>query len=604
MQHPIQFQKANALQSMQGVSRAISLPHEHYPTRLPSFPALERTAVMAFNVPRSWSIPPVAASFSGLENGKARALLTRQPSFPLWLDQSLSQSAPLFYWVTYPPEVVYLTPDIHLIQATPWYGGTNNFAVSPGFVGTVTYSSFSKTANTSTILGHDAGLGGRPFLYVPAGASLYVYGALSSVITTNVTMHLGLEQWANPGQQTATERTICTFTGTAGSAQLWGYMSPFEQNTWLRPSTLIGIVGAPTYEMNMSLSYFVISGTAALTPSATLYGGALVFTAGSGLVPEFLPAFVSPDFTTSRLPFMDTRLTAVAALFTNVSKVLDKEGTILCARLAPETIDVFNFDETPLSMAHPSEKSFLAMEHGAYSYCPPSSDLANFWDYTYEGYTSNNGGSAVPNRVSNGWVAPVYRLDNSSLVNAFVFSDRDVTTVTSFAINCDFHLEFRTTSQLWPIGLSTLTLEQLHQAQLALVTAGFFFSNESHTSTIRKIIGNIARWGSTAARIASKVSPVAGIVSEAGSRIADVIDPRSLPVVRQSTTPPSTTLPLPKNLGADRISRSPSGVVAYHYGTRHPRPVVVKKKKVVVRSSKPRRSNSAQSAPRPRNRGR
>jgi hypothetical protein len=78
----IQFNKANPLQTMTALEQAISLPHEYAPMRYPSFPALERTAVMSFNVPKALSFPTGATSMKGA--------LFRQAAFPFWCEQTVS----------------------------------------------------------------------------------------------------------------------------------------------------------------------------------------------------------------------------------------------------------------------------------------------------------------------------------------------------------------------------------------------------------------------------------------------------------------------------------------------------------------------------------
>ncbi len=137
-------------------------------------------------------------------------------------------------------------------------------------------------------------------------------------------------------------------------------------------------------------------------------------------------------------------------------------------RLAPQTVNVWRASLTNVSGLHPSEKAYLPLETGAYTYVPPSTDMAMFWDYT------------IPIGVypsPTGTRFPIIRLDNTSLVNAGFFSDPD--GGTNLAITADWHFEFRTTSALFSIGLSGTTLESFHQAQLSLVEAGFFFANES-----------------------------------------------------------------------------------------------------------------------------
>lgn len=263
-----------------------------------------------------------------------------------------------------------------------------------------------------------------------------------------------------------------------------------------------------------------------------------------------LPFFKPPEWSTSHIPWASTRLTAVAALFTNVSKALNKEGTVQAARLNPTTDNIYGQnqvvlpDANTLSSKHPSEKALLSLEKGFYTYCPPSTDLSRFWDYTFHagGYEMGSAGSDLAMRQQE---CPVYRLDNDALVNYFLFSDPNSSTgdFTSLAVNLDFHIEFRSVSALWPIGLSTMSLESFHQAQMALVQTGFFFNNDDPVTghnRIKGILSSIARYIG---------GPVAGAAApylyDAGLAVVGKVS-RDLQARRDNRVlqPKATTLPI------------------------------------------------------------
>jgi hypothetical protein len=174
--------------------------------------------------------------------------------------------------------------------------------------------------------------------------------------------------------------------------------------------------------------------------------------------------------------------------------------------LAPQTDNPFVALESTIQVLHPAEKAYLALEMGAYTYCPPSTDMQDFWDYT------------VPNTA--GVINPVYRLDNSSLVNILFFTAGSV--AETIAVNADWHFEFRTTSALFQIGMSGLTLETLHQAQLSLAAVGFFFNNESHLQILKSIVPRIIGFAKKYLPAISMAPGIVGTVGKAAMAAGDV----------------------------------------------------------------------------------
>jgi hypothetical protein len=196
--------------------------------------------------------------------------------------------------------------------------------------------------------------------------------------------------------------------------------------------------------------------------------------------------------------------------------VLNKGGTILAGRVDPKGGNAWATTQAIIAAKHPSEKAYLALETGLYTYCPPSTDLATFYDYTSP--TSSYLSSAL---------IPVYRLDNDALVNVF-FLTSPAATASVFAVNVDWHIEFRTASTLFDVGISTISLETLHQAQLSLIQVGFFFENFDHKVILRGIL-SAAKWA--APHLAGALNP------ELGRVVGDMIRPSA-----GSMQPPSTSI--------------------------------------------------------------
>jgi len=505
-----------------GLARAIALPHMHPPTRFPSFPALERTAVLSYNYPAQWNVP----ISSDEATGPIRTLLMRQPAYPLWVDTMLSQSQNYISWAVYDPMVVSAEQ-----SDVPVPAGLAATGVGNG-TGPASWLSVSNTGTDPAvghhIMGRDEGTGAPPWHYHSGGSQTAVYIRLATQFGITGGAYLQCEYWASPG----TVATTQTFASTLVDLEFlyFNIVPPASlaqrSNFWWRP-VFYSHTGTTASVVN-GAQVLVVTTPVGLTGSITTGNLALSASTISGTTTIRMLPFARPvDYGVSDEPWNDTRLTAVSALFTNVTKVLNKEGTVLAGRIVPTSAKypaiAWNFTKEMLSALNPAEKSYLALEHGHYTYAPPSTDLTRFWDYTIP----TSGRSTTATAYIGGATAPVVRLDNDSLVNCAVFTDAD--GGTSLAVNVDWHVEFRTTSQLWPLGLSAVTLESLHQAQLALVSAGFFFPNESHKKEVSTIISKIRSWAKAA-------RPVVEMVSPAAARVLHVIE---TPEERQAPPPQS-----------------------------------------------------------------
>lgn len=490
MQSVIQFERANPLQQLVGLSRAMALPHEYAPTRFPSFPALERTAVMGFNVPTSYAVTDV----TGVGQ---RGILTRQAAYPLWLD---NVSTTIWsYTVVYDEEMRlvqqgnYVTDQFITRTYTGNVGRTN---LLPGITGS------SRPSGQNPILGQDARQCTQAWLYAPAGGQILVTISLigGTAFTAEPNITIEVDRWTAPGE--AYDENFYGATYVSGAVSTYARIQvPLGASGWYRVARISGGGAAANYNNHMysvtvtnAPDVTVTASTPALAPSFALSG-----------VPYkcLMPIAAPPEFVNSTLPYASTRTTAAAVLFTNVTKVLNKEGTVLGGRLNPATADVFNFESPLLASQHPAEKQLLGLETGFYTFCPPSTDLSNFWDYALN--------------VPNGSPCPLYRLDNDSLVNCFVFNDPD--GGTNLAVNLDWHIEFRTTSSLWQIALSTIPIEVLHQAQLSLVASGFFFQNETHESVLKKVMPVLKSAAASLMPALANMNPLTKIAYNATKKI-------------------------------------------------------------------------------------
>lgn len=480
MQHAV-------LRNMSAVARAIALPGETDAQRFPSFPALERTSVLRFNAPRSWTV--------GAGNG-VRAVLFRQPAYPLWMEESLDTCRS--YQVGWQTDFMQIGVTIANVTTSL------QFAQSGAFTGGTLWPSVSGAGMVAPPsvyppVALDIRDGSVPWVYIPNNSYAAVSVMPVTPIGTAYSAVVNFEQWL-PGGQTSvlTSNQIAIAINSGGNGT---QITP--AGAWIRPINV---------ELNPSISLqitgFRIAVSVILAGATPTLSGNIVGSAPTIVVPSastkthFVPSFAPNEYTSSMIPWESTRCTAVAALFTNTTKVLNKEGTVQWGRLNPEIVSPWAFSLSDISTLHPSEKAFMGLEKGTYAYVPPSTDQGSFWDHTLTVLTA-----ATSTSFSS---VPVFRLDNTSLCCAAIFTDPD--GGTSMAINLDWHLEFRNVSALFPIALSSMSLESFHQAQLALVESGFFFANESHNAILNRVLGYVKKYASAAGLVHPMLGKAAQLI--------------------------------------------------------------------------------------------
>lgn len=230
-----------------------------------------------------------------------------------------------------------------------------------------------------------------------------------------------------------------------------------------------------------------------------------IFTAmGPASKTLMLPVFNPPEFGNSTLPYSKTRLNASAALFTNVTAALSKEGTVLAARLKPTIVDPWLFAPTDIDSVHPKLRYFGPLEKGLYTFTTPSGNVDTLDDCRL---TLSN------QSTFDTLMRPLFNAKEIGVYNAIVFQDLGSASAgTQLATSCYTHLEFESTSSLFPIGVSTSTLESLHAAEVALLSFGHFHENPTHWSAI----------ASAASAILRTVGPmVAPVVAHYGQKVLD-----------------------------------------------------------------------------------
>lgn len=195
------------------------------------------------------------------------------------------------------------------------------------------------------------------------------------------------------------------------------------------------------------------------------------------------------ELNNSQIPYADTRSTASSALFTNVTKVVDQEGTVQAARLNASRLGFgrgpWNFVAEDLSSVHPAERYYGPLQKGLYTFTAPTAEAEAF----VETYTATFELLAWPDTMSAATgLTGLSTIKDLSFFNAILFTDDDATTTTTLAITNNVHLEFRTTSSLFTTGYSAIPLEAYHAAQLALCSTGYFFENPIHWAALGSLL--------------------------------------------------------------------------------------------------------------------
>lgn len=437
-----------ATSSMSSIAQTIAVPHEHPPTRLPSFPNLERTSV----------IPTVATSTVSVAAGTKRDfLIIRNPTYPLWTECVRSTNA-FSVWGQYPV-----------------IGPTFN---SAGDSFTFAQDAFNVIGQGGTDVTFWENMKNRYPLGVIADGRTFVKAAsngLSAIqlVTTNAFIGSirALVEVFDGAEVTSVVVDIpfdnggaATTQGVALSANSWG--------PWFRVHSLT-LVSATTAPGNfIAIRIGITSGTNLVNPT----GSALAW---------FAPMFAPPEITNSSIPYSSTRANAAAVLFSNVTAVLDKEGTINCARVPRTNTAASNSYwsgttagsfEGIIASVHPIDRYFGPMEKGLYMFTLPDQSSEVFRDHvddiTYVGSTYTTG------RI---------HLDSFDYAQVVTMSDLGGNGST-MAVTQDVHLEFRSSSMLFTSGFSTVALESYHVAQMALAKQGVFYENPVHLAAIANMV--------------------------------------------------------------------------------------------------------------------
>lgn len=465
--------RANALQPL---ALSFVLPHEHRPMRLPVVPAT-LTALMSGMCETTIPITDGASK---------RAFLCRDPCYPFWIEKTCDSVS------------FALAASIQNIPL----GQANRSLPTPDFDQYKGWSTAGKVDNVA-IVGDDVaqqlvviGRGdGNPAIYIPSGGLFTIFLTGSTAATSN--LEAEVSYFVAGEERTSTLR----IDNSGGNFVYMGQPGTTTSTSGLLLEGRVPI--GFTFLRSLRIGLTALTGD---FTNATIYlgwttGGTLI--APTSSVPALVPFAQPPEFVNSRLPYQRTRLNASSALLTNVSAALTKEGTILAARLKANSVDPWIFKATNIDSVNPQLRYYGPLEKGLYTFTTPSGNMNDFADCVYY----------FQGQVVGSTDRPVFNYMDIGIYNAIILSDLgSAAEATQLAVSQYMHLEFETTSSLFSLGVSTLTLESLHATEVALLKFGHFHENPVHWAALKAATSAALRY------VAPMVAP---IVQHYGQKLLD-----------------------------------------------------------------------------------
>lgn len=457
------MQKQAALNKVRRKTSALSdlamsfvLPHENPPRRLPVVPAT-LTATLSLMQDKTMSVGD--ATFT-------RGFLCRDPCYPLWHDRSVSQCSCYLtsdssgnWTIPNRTDATIPLPDWDYIGAESNTGTIDGASVSQNDLADLTPLARAPDTGTTAI-------------YVPYGSKL-IMSILSTVAGTGTGIRAELGWWSKGEPHVSTIQM--QVTGTTG----WGFGGLAGSSSVGIGSLIEGVIPYGFVWVKNWCTYGTAPTTAVSTATLRLgWSTSDSSVAPTGQFKSLFPFAFPPEFVNSRTPYEHTRLNSSAALFTNVSAVLNKEGTVLASRLRNASVDPWTFGIVDLNSTHPSLRYYGPLEKGLYTFTTPSGNEGKFSDNVVDI------GAPVGNQSPS--FRPLFNFMDVGIYNAFIFSDLgSASGATNLAASCYVHLEFETSSSLFTPGVSYLTLEHLHAAEVALLKFGHFHENPLHWAAIK-----------------------------------------------------------------------------------------------------------------------
>jgi hypothetical protein len=265
-----------------------------------------------------------------------------------------------------------------------------------------------------------------------------------------------------------------TTTGGAGTLISVNSGVTFDTSVWIRPVSLE--LASNTTMTSCPVAFGVTTGGTIGSPT--------------GGITATWPMHMPPEFNNSTLPYASARANAVSVLLSNVTAVLNKEGTVRATRVPyPGLVNPWSIFNTnaAFTTSHPDETYWGPLENGFYTFALPDSSSSQFRKHFSRALADNAAAYTVP----------LFPLDGVDFATLIALSDLGGSD-SQMAVSVSSHLEFRTSSSLFSLGYTKETLESLHQAQVFCAQKGIFFENPTHVRSIIKGLGAaLSRMGKT-----------------------------------------------------------------------------------------------------------
>lgn len=411
-------------------------PEGKQPLRLPTYPALDRTSVLACSVP---------VGLSGSGPALQRVALFPQAALPLWADASPQPVAQFAVYGTRQTSVSNPTTSVPFVFVSATTGSTTATVLTPTVVG------FDPVPSGYAVVGQDASCGATPFVYVPAGGTYVIVVNLgSSAIVPSATSKVSLtfEAWTAPGAVTGVGALTVTFDGVEPAASV---EVPTTVPLWMRPTSVDVAINSGGNTVNIGVFSTNVPSTAlAWTADGTIWGS--FRNSGATTTRKFYPITTAGPLATTPIPWNETRVTAAAITVNNVTNYLARGGSVTASRLLVEDSPITNeqlamqaaWDLRDVSQSNPQDLYFGPADQqlGGFT-LPPTAELG-FNDYAL--LTTN---STATGNTS----IPVFRLDDVRPFLAMVFNFPDQ---WALALRLSVHLEFRNARNLFPLGVTNI----------------------------------------------------------------------------------------------------------------------------------------------------
>lgn len=565
----------SGLKSLDDVAQAICLPNERAPLRLPTYPSIDKTALFRYRYQNTQSLRDAAPSGTLNTLGRKRFVVTRDPAAPLlvdtvhYLQKTISGHPSLFAGAvlartepfdistfdrppgltpspTCSPETT-STVDFEKMYPFEYYSSLpcgeydskrwflipkvlDPTGQSTGFLDTVGVGLYRtgvasgapvrfyrhSDSNTGTVFGPDLGYNVGDYI-------------LDYTITLEIVQHDGM-RFSQVMEYDYTFGAVPNGQSDPAGFPYFpnsGFSAFDKRNTMIRIKSIVynGLLQQIQANFQPSPVY---------DGPISMYPVLLLAMAGISTEPvpfrclSLPPARINAEYYNSVAPFRSTRLNASALLLTNVTKVLNKEGTVESSRLLfnPDFgKTIHDADVVLVSTSNPETRYFGALEKGAYTFTAPDQESLVFCS-PYETVAANDQlptGNAAP--ITAFALVEEYRVDrpvlnlNARYVNCMILTDLDATDDSQMALTLDTHWEFRTVSTLYQLDYSRMPLEVYHAAMLACMRAGFFYENNTH----QKILSAVGK----GLKFAAPLVPGGNMMQIAHSAAQSLLDHRA-----------------------------------------------------------------------------